>query len=221
MSSTVYIPTGQDRVELCHPADDSDFDTITIGDLIDGTPRSQTWTPLAMELIHEDERKKLKRVSSPWLGGHALICRPEVFDVIGNYLKKSGELLPIKCPEAELYFFNTTRVIDALNEQASIIKRTSNGTIFYIECYVFDEESLKGVDMFKIPNLRASPTFVSGEFVEAWCNSQLTGLDFELVWDSSGPPIVTRLIDKMEGKAPLRKGKEATSKPGQKRKLPQ
>lgn len=38
------------------------------------------------------------------------------------------------------------------------------------------------IDIFKIPNLRVSPTFLSQRFVDRWKASGLTGLEFEQVW---------------------------------------
>jgi len=37
-------------------------------------------------------------------------------------------------------------------------------------------------EIFKIPSLRVSPTFVSHRFVDRWKESGLTGLEFERVW---------------------------------------
>ncbi len=201
----VFIPRGQDGVELCQPVNESDYDSINL--LVNGTPRSEEWTPLAMELIHEDNGTRLRRSSSPWLGKHALIFRSECFDVIGEYLKKHGELLLADSAESELYFFNPMNVSDSLNEEKSKIKRLKSGGIMTIESYIFNDQAIKDVHVFKIPNMQASPTFVSQAFVDRWCESELTGLDFELVWDCSGPAIVRNLMDQLKGKLSIRKGK--------------
>jgi hypothetical protein len=76
-----------------------------------------------------------------------------------------------------------TRVIDALDEQSSEISRfTSSETIMRIKRYIFQSNLLLGVDIFKIPNLRLSPTFLSERFVQAWTMAGLSGLVFNEVW---------------------------------------
>ncbi len=192
---------GQEGVELCQPCDSAGFKSIKL--LINGLPKGEEWVPLTMELFHEDEGKALRYSSSPWLGSHALILRPECFEVVGEDLKRRAELLSIDCPEAEIYFCNPTNIANALDEQASTIKRFDGGGIKFIETFCFNKEAVRNMHIFKIPNMRVSPTFVSDEFVDHWCESSLTGLDFELVWDSSGPPVVR----KMTGNFIARKGK--------------
>ena len=196
-----FIPIGQEEVEMCQPRGPSGFKSIRL--LINGLPKVDEWVPLPMELIHEDEGKALKYSSSPWLGSHALILRPECLNVIGQDLKSRSELLPIDCPEAEVYFCNPMNIANAFDEQASTIKRFDGGGIKFIETFNFNKEVVRDIHIFKIPNMRVSPTFVSEEFVDHWCESSLTGLDFELVWDSSGPPVVR----KMTGNFIARKGK--------------
>jgi len=194
----IYVALGQDGAELCHPVDSPAFDSIT--DIVNGTLKCNSWVPVEMKLIREDESgRKLHRTSSPWLGNHALIFRPEVLARVGNFLMENGELLPVEAQGDELYLFNAL-LADILDESNSVVRRFEDGRIKLIESYRFKIEALQGLHLFKIPNLRASPTFLSGEFVDGWCQAELRGLDFELVWDSSEPPIVRTLADRLTGK---------------------
>jgi hypothetical protein len=62
--------------------------------------------------------------------------------------------------------------------------RFSNGRIMRITRYAFRPEVVAGVDIFKLPSLRVSPTFVSEYFVKAWKAAGLRGLVFNKVWSA-------------------------------------
>ncbi|NUQ78113.1 MAG: hypothetical protein HUU21_31665, partial [Polyangiaceae bacterium] len=117
-----------------------------------------------------------------WLGAYALIFRRSAIEALGPMLREHGELLPLECPEAELWVYNPTRVIDALDEEASTIERFKSGRIMGIKRYVFKAHLIEGVDIFKLPNLRGHSTFVSHRFVDLWNESGLKGLEFTPVW---------------------------------------
>lgn len=177
---SIYVPMSPDSFELCHPVRQEDFETINAQ--INGEPRHAAWKPIAVRLIHEDEGKGLWPSDSPWLGAHALIFRSTVINVLGRHLREYGELLPLACTETELLLFNVTRVVDALDEDASSVQRFGSGRIMRVHRYVFRAETIRDVDIFKIPNLRVSPTFVSDRIVELWRHSGFKGLDFKKVW---------------------------------------
>lgn len=176
----IYKALGLDGFELCHPVSKDDF--VTIDAAIDGTPRRLGWRPISMQLVHEDEGKELVTSDSPWLGNNALIFRTSAVQALGGILGEYGELLPLKCPEAELWVYNPTRVLDALDEEASSITRFSSGKIMMIRRHVFREAVVAKNDIFKIPNLRSSSTYLSHRFVDLWKSSGLRGLEFNLVW---------------------------------------
>lgn len=177
----VFEPDAVDDHELCHPIDPEDFDRFIT--LIDGEPRAKTWKPIAVEIVHEDEGRALLESDSPFLGPHALIFRKKAVEAMGPLLRRNGELLPLACDEAELFVFNPTRVLDALDESASDIVRFDDGSIMTIERHVFRPDAIQGVvDAFKVPRLRASPTYVLESFVDAWQAAGLTGLTFRQLW---------------------------------------
>jgi len=175
----IYDSCGLDRYELCHPVDEN-FERFY--DQINGTPRQASWKPVPMQIFHEDEGKQFLRSDSPWLGDHALIFRPSVLEALGPLLREYGELLPLECSETDLWVYNPTRVIDALDEEASSIHRFRSGKIMRIQRYVFKAHLLHGIDIFKLPNRRVEPTFVSHRFVDLWTESGLKGLEFTQVW---------------------------------------
>lgn len=178
----IYEPLSVEGHELCQPERQEDYDTIS--DLIDGTSRAKIWRPIPMRLVHVDEGKKLAPSDAPWLGSDSLIFRRSVVEKLGSILSEYGELLPVACSETELWIFNPTRVLDALDEQGSTVRRFSSGSVMRVTRYMFRAEAIVGVDIFKIPHLRVSPTFVSGRFVQLWRSAGLVGLEFKKIWSS-------------------------------------
>ena len=175
----IYDPLGLDKYELCHPVD-RNFERFYAD--MDGTPKLAGWKPVAMEILHKDGRKKLLRSDSPWLGAYSLIFRPSVLEALGPLLREYGELLPLECSETDLWVYNPTRVIDALDEEASSIERFKSGKIMRIKRYVFKAHLIDGVDIFKLPDLRGDRTYVSHRFVDLWTESGLKGLEFTHRW---------------------------------------
>lgn len=176
----IYTPLGLDGYELCHPVDQNDFERINVQ--VNGMSRLLDWKPPRMRLFRTNEGRALIESDSPWLGEHALIFRPRVVEALGWTLQEYGELLPLACSEAKLVMYNPTRVIDALDEAASSVQRFPGGRIFLIDRHVFRANAIGDTDVFKIPNLRVSPTFVSHRFVDRWNESGLSGLEFSQVW---------------------------------------
>lgn len=60
--------------------------------------------------------------------------------------------------------------------------RFSNGRVMRMTRHAFRPDVISGVDLFKIPNLRVSPTYVSERFVERVKAAGLRGLVFNKVW---------------------------------------
>jgi hypothetical protein len=172
----IYTTLVSNGFELCHPVAQKDFETIAT--LIDGSPRAANWSPIPVELVHEDQGKAFKQSDSPWLGGHALIFRKHAAQALAPILESHGELLPLECLEAELVAFNVTKVVKALDEKASSILRFDDGSIMYIQKPVFIPEAVEGLAVFKLAGMRASSTYVSDAFVSKWKSANLRGLDF-------------------------------------------
>lgn len=184
MTKNVYIPVSEEGYEFCYPVLEEDFETLH--QLIDGTPRTQSWSPIQMGLIRQDEGQGLDESDSPFLGSHALVFRKAAAAQLQPLLDEYGELLPVHCEDADLSIFNPLMVIDALDQQASSIVRISSGRIIRVSRYVFRPDVVGDIEIFKIPEFRVSPTFVGQLFVDRWLESGLAGLAFEKVW--SGAP---------------------------------
>jgi hypothetical protein len=177
----IFTPLGSEGFELCHPVNTDDFETLNV--LIDGTPRTVDWSPPPMHIVRDDRGKALVESDSPWLGSHALIFRPTAVSPLRDLLLHNGEILPLPCGSESLSLFNPKVLNNALDLNASTVLRFGSGRIMRVTKHAFDKLVVAGVDAFKIPDLRVSPTFVSERLVSAWTSAGLRGLDFRLAWD--------------------------------------
>jgi hypothetical protein len=176
----IYLPVGADGFELCHPVSEENFEKINRE--IDGTTKSSSWTPMSVQLVKKDRGMSLNTSNAPWLGAHALIFRAESIPCVQDMLLNHGELLPLACRDENLFVYNVTNKIDALDEVASSLQRFGDGRVMFIKNYSFFDRVVEGIDIFKIPNLRVSPTFLSHRFVDKWNESGQKGLEFKQVW---------------------------------------
>lgn len=173
----VYVVGPAEGTEWCHTVNSDDLERLIVE--IDGTPRRATWKPIPMKIMRKALRHRVKPSDSPFSSSSELIFRPSAIEKMKPILDAHGELLPLACPDAELWVFNPTIVLDALDNKASIGSRDADGEFIIIDKYAFHAGVVKGVDMFKLANWRASPTFVSDRFVDLWHASRLRGLVFK------------------------------------------
>jgi hypothetical protein len=150
---------------------------------LDGTPRRSTWRPVPVaRLTVEDDGTPLMAADLPWLGGHVLVLREHAVTALGPLLTRHGELLPLDCPDADLWLFNTLTVVDALDEERSELTRFDDGGILAVDRYEFRPDVVAGMAVFKVPQLLRGPLFLGDEFAAA--AEGLTGLDLTGVWQT-------------------------------------
>jgi hypothetical protein len=177
---TIYELMTEPGYQYCMPVDERDHGTIVA--LMNGTPRAASWKPLKMRLRWFDERgRPYKRSDSPSRGtSTAPMFTRRAVEALEPMLQEHGEILPLDCDDAELWIFNPTRVlpaIDMLKSGVSFMPGTRD--IERIRRYVFEEDVIAGSDIFKLANMRASPTFVGQRFVDVWRSAGLRGIEFE------------------------------------------
>ena len=178
----IYEPGPMEKTEWCNALDTPNWERLW--EEINGTPRQAGWKPIAMKMVRKASRQKLTYADSPWNSGSSLIFRKTAIDKMKPLLEEYGELLPLECADAELWVYNPTVLIDALDKKASEGSRFADGRLMIIDKYVFYPDVVKGVDIFKLANERASSTFVTDRFVDLWKSSGLIGLRFDKLWSS-------------------------------------
>ncbi|WP_192181618.1 imm11 family protein [Mesorhizobium amorphae] len=158
------------------PVDDSYFEFF-FG--LDGRVLD-TWDPPVMQRIADDDRVYLYS-DFPWLGEHAPLLRKPAVDALAASLQPYGQLLPLR--GEEVWLFNVTNVIDALDKERSQIVTFEDGDILAIERYAFHADRIGNAEIFKLP-MRASSVFVNDVFVDRVRNAGLKTVSFKPVWTS-------------------------------------
>jgi hypothetical protein len=154
---------------------------VTIYERFNGQPMATDWQPVAITAADEDDETAL-------LADHTLLGVVPVFtvravEVLLDFLRPNGELLPLRYGRAEYMAYNVTRVVDAPDESRSKLTRfQSSGRIQSIQEYVFWPERVVGLSIFKIPQLIKAFVFVTDPFVERVKSARLTGFEFRKVW---------------------------------------
>ena len=167
--SRIARKPGYELCRLLRPAD-----VLSIDSLVDGHTRRAEWPDIAVELVQVDDSTesegrgsiRLLHADAPWLASHALVFRVEAIERLGLPLSTHGELLPLRCSSAELALYNPLSVVDCLDEGASDVARTKSGLVWRIRRYVFRSDAVPADSIFKVPNIRSSPVFVSGALID-------------------------------------------------------
>jgi hypothetical protein len=105
-------------------------------------------------------------------------------EALRDLLEPNGEILPLICEFGDYYAFNTTTVVDALDEEHSELKRFKDGGIMRILRYEFYPEKLQGLSIFKLSQLPGGD-YVTDTFVQRVQEAGLVGFDFseaQRVW---------------------------------------
>lgn len=177
----IHVPAVPEGFEWVVPAVDSDAGTL-LG--LDGTPRSAGWAPVEVRLLTTDPAgRPRQRADLPWLAGHVLVLRERALDTLRPVLEEYGELLPLACPSAPLWIFNALRVIDALDEPASQLTRFGTGRVLTIDRHAFHPEAVRGIEVFRIPQMPRGWLYLSDRFVDRVHEAGLRGTDFPAVWE--------------------------------------
>jgi len=111
-----------------------------------------------------------------------LIVRETAASLLADKFAGDVELLPLDCPDAELFAVNVLRVVDALDLDRSVVERFSSGRIMTIDAPAFIPSRLVDTAIFKIPQMLRGPVYVTDDFVTAIKDHDLCCIDFRLVW---------------------------------------
>jgi hypothetical protein len=148
----VFRPTVMEGSEWVIPADAAAHGALHD---LDGTPKRNSWAPIRVEFVHDDEMgNRYAYADLPWMGTDVLVMRPRAVEAVAPLLDGFGEFLDLACDEDALRLFNVTHVVDVLDEQQSEIARFSSGGVLNIERHAFDVDGVRRERIFKIPQTR-------------------------------------------------------------------
>jgi hypothetical protein len=148
-----------------------------------GPSRKHDWDPVLVRRDRPTRRGGCKEADLPY-GLGVLIMRPRAVEALQDILDTHGEVLPLATTDGvELYVFNPRVILDALDMKRSEIERTSPTATFGVRKFVFIEEVIRDVDIFRMP-YSDRRTYFSDRFVERVKKAKLKGTDFIKLWSS-------------------------------------
>ena len=180
---TFYIATPNEKYETVNCVHEH-FD-------FDGSSRADSWQPVLVERNVKWNRGRydLPADMASMTAGDGISLRRSAVEALRDLLEEHGEILPLATEDGvELFAWNITRVIDALDVERSNISRFSDGGIMFVNAPAFHEPMVRSVAYFKLP-LRCTRIYLGQRFVDRVEAAGLTGLDFEPVWSPETGPI--------------------------------
>ena len=146
-----------------------------------GTRQGVGWRPHPVELIREDEGRRLEPTDWPVLTSSLPVVKTAALPAVADELEPFAELLPLDCPQEPLTAVNVLAVADALNEQASDVARLPNGRIFRVRDHAFVPERLPDRGVFRIPQQKR--VFCTERTAQV-LQRRSPDLVLQVVWDS-------------------------------------
>lgn len=152
--------------------------------VMQGLPAAGVWTTPAVATLELDfdGHGTLPLPDYPVFSTSAVLSRRAV-DALLDLLVENGEILPLDCDEGEFFVFNITRVLHALDERQSELKRfgrNGRGRVKTIVRHAFIPERLTSA-IFRIPQ-KPLRVYVTQGFVDRVEAAGLTGFHFSHVW---------------------------------------
>lgn len=147
-----------------------------------------SWTPISVTLDWTDQNDpRTRRVMAdfPTPNFRALVMTQTAKVILHERLSPYGEFLPLECPDAELYAFNVTRIVEALDISKSTLanRENVNPEAPLLLKAAFLSEKLVGVDVFRLPQRNQVQTYFTDTFHDAVAASGLTGFGSRIEWE--------------------------------------
>jgi hypothetical protein len=151
--------------------------------VLQGMPAAPHWTTPSVATLEMDfEGRTLPVPDFPVFTTSAAFSKRAV-DVLLDLLIENGEILPLQCEEGDFFVYNVIRVLDALDEERSELRRFGRGgrgRVKRIVRHAFFPERITA-SIFRIPQ-KPLRVYVTQGFVDRVEGAGLTGFDFTPVW---------------------------------------
>jgi len=106
-------------------------------------------------------------------------------EALSDLLRQNGQILPLFSEDGDYCVYNVTTLLDALDEERSVVDRFSSGGIMRVQRFTFRPEIIAAHPIFKIPQLPRAHTFITDAFLRQVQSARLTGLAPRKLWDGS------------------------------------
>src|SRR5690606_31418146 len=140
------------------------------------------WQPLRIKILEGEE--SLPKSDFPHLISGFPIMSRRAKEVLHDLIAPYVEFLPLESSfGGEYYGINVLEEVDALDEEASELKRFSDGRVMVVHKYVFKPDTVEGKVIFRIP--QDNSIFVTDLFADKVWESRLMGLKLEELWSTT------------------------------------
>lgn len=117
-------------------------------------------------------------VDFPFFAYGALLCSQAAWKVLEPHLAAEVELLPVDVEGFDYQLLNPLCVIDCLDKEQGQFTRYKTGRVIEIKHYVFDEDKLNGVYLFKTPEFTRTQLYATDAFRDILEGNNFEGLEF-------------------------------------------
>jgi hypothetical protein len=154
----------------------------------DGTGAIRRWRPVHVEiLVVEEEGKERTLGDVAYFRSGSPALSPKACQALARYLVPNDELLPLRSRDPQLdgwCVFNTTTVVDALDEEHSLVERIPSGKVYDVRRHEFHGERLPAA-VFQVPQMIRSQLYCLRALIDEVERAGLRGLGFKKVWSST------------------------------------
>lgn len=141
------------------------------------------WQPLRIKILEGEE--SLPKSDFPHLISGFPIMSRRAKEVLHDLIAPYVEFLPLESSfGGEYYGINVLEEADALDEEASELKRFSDGRVMVVHKYVFKPDAVEGKVIFRLPQFRAR-IYVTDLFADKVREHGLTGLELNELWSAT------------------------------------
>lgn len=133
-----------------------------------------SWSPLEVELIRDGSAGTAP--SDLVMLGVEPAFTARAVEALQDVLFPFGQILPLRSVDGEFYLWNVTRMLDALDEEASeLLRFPSSDRIMVVQRWSFRAAVVERAVAFKIPQMPVAYTFVTDAFMRRVEEERLVG----------------------------------------------
>lgn len=148
----------------------------------DGKPQGKNWESPQIEVLIDKAHKNRPESDMPDFASHIPVFSRRAVNVLQPLIEPYGEFLKLAIDTQELYAFNVTKLVDALDLDKSVYETFSDGKrIMLIRKHVFKDSVIAGLPIFKLIQSPLAYVYVNEIFVAAVKNNNLTGFSLQPV----------------------------------------
>jgi hypothetical protein len=175
---TYILQADANRFQNLVPVAESDWETFK---RFDGKPKALSWESPAIQALSDDaENRDLPPSDFPSFASHLPVFSERARKSLQPLVNSCGEFLKLKITGPELFVFNVTMLLDALDMERSTYQTFADGKrILRIRKHVFKDLAIGRVPIFKLVQLPLMHVYVTDPFVELVSETGLTGFVFQ------------------------------------------